>query len=134
MSDVLHKFCREYMRVQPTVPIRFSQLSVLNILCSTPGPHTPMMLAKVLGVSRPMIASHLSALQVAGLVVRMTSPDDGRSMYILPTKKGKTLFEKTNRDMEKINSNLAKKMGQKNFQTLLKLVSQAIDVLSDAQA
>ena len=120
MSDVLLKFCREYMRVQPTVPIRFSQLSVLNVLCSTPGPHTPMMLAKVLGVSRPMIASHLSALQVAGLVVRMTSPDDGRSMYILPTKK--------------INSNLAKKMGQKNFQTLLKLISQASDVLSDAQA
>jgi DNA-binding MarR family transcriptional regulator len=45
-----------------------------------------------MGVSRPMVTAHMSVLCDAGYVVRMASPDDGRSVYMLPTKSGKKLY------------------------------------------
>ena len=85
-------FCRAYMRMQPPLPIRHSQMAVLEMLCSLPGVHTPVSIAEYIGVSRPMVAAHLSALQKAGYITRVPSPDDGRSVYVLPTKSGKKLM------------------------------------------
>ena len=70
------------------MPIRPSQMVLLEILCAMPGPHTPVMLADSMHVSRPMIAAHLAALVDSGYVSRVASPDDGRSVIILPTKRG----------------------------------------------
>ena len=61
-----------------------------------------MMLAGMLNVSRPMVAAHLKALQHAGYITRVTSPDDGRSVYVLPTKKAREVIDRTNREFDKI--------------------------------
>ena len=128
--DVLW-FCRVYMRLQSDLPIPYGQLRVLYILCETPGPHTPMMLADVLRVSRPMVAAHINALLDGGYVTRVASPEDGRSVYILCTKKGRALIEKTNRGLLKINEKLSQKMGAKKFETFCKLTNQASAILSE---
>ena len=124
------QFCHIYMRVQADMPIRYSQMRALNILCTTPGPHTPMMLADLMHVSRPMIASHLNTLQDAGFVVRVASPDDGRSVYIIPTKQGRSLVEQTNRDLEKFNQKLSENMGTEKFNQFLMMIDEANNILS----
>ncbi|MBO5705354.1 MAG: winged helix-turn-helix transcriptional regulator, partial [Alphaproteobacteria bacterium] len=74
------QFCRMYMQAKKECNLRYSQLCVLNILCAKPGVYTPMMLAGVLNVSRPMITAHLKALLHDGYITRVASPDDGRSV------------------------------------------------------
>lgn len=124
------EFCRTYLRTCSSMAIRPSQLMLMNILCTKPGPHTPMMLADDMGVSRPMIAAQLAALVDAGYVSRISSPEDGRSVYVLPTKKGRLLIEKTNRNLAGVNAKLAAKMGDKKFQNFLKLIDWANEILA----
>lgn len=127
----LQKFCRAYVRELPELPIRYGQFAVLEILCSGAGNFTPMQIANRLHVSRPMIAAHLVALQVGGFIVRVASPDDGRSVYILPTKRAQELVDKTKQDLEKVHAVLKQKMGQKKFETFVRLVCVANEALSN---
>ena len=127
----LQKFCRAYMREFPDLPIRYGQFAVLEILCNGVRGMTPMQIADMLHVSRPMIAAHLGVLQADGFVVRVASPDDGRSVYILPTKQAQKLVDKTKQDLEKIHAVLIQKMGQKKFETFVRLAYMANDFLSD---
>ena len=123
------RFCRAYARMCPSLPIRRSQMAVLSVLCSSPGPHTPAAVAEVMGVSRPMVTTHMSVLCDAGYVVRMASPDDGRSVYMLPTKSGKKLYTDYVNANNRIMSELSNKMGAKNFATFVKLVTMANKIL-----
>ena len=127
----LDLFCRVYMRLRPGLPIRHSEMSVLEILCVTPGPHTPVSLAGALRVSRPMVAAHLNALQSVGLITRISSPEDGRSVYILPTKSGKKLFAEYHRANQRIVAELSQKMGAKKFETFVRLITTANKILSE---
>ena len=131
MNDAVLSFCRIYMRIQPPLPIRYSQMAVLEILCSLPGPHTPVLIAEKLGVSRPMVAAHLSALQDAGYIARVSSPDDGRSVYILPTKSGKKLYAEYVGVNKRILAGLSQKMGAKKYDAFIKLISEANKILSE---
>lgn len=124
-------FCRAYMRANSGMPIRHSQMLVLEILCTTPGPHTPMMLADCMRVSRPMVTAHLVALADLGYVSRVASPEDGRSVYILPTKSGKKLFAEYHRANQRIVAELSQKMGAKKFETFVRLITTANKILSE---
>lgn len=124
-------FCRVYMRACPTMPIRHSQMLVLEILCTTPGPHTPMMLADCMRVSRPMVTAHLLALADLGYVSRVASPDDGRSVIILPTKRGRKLYSEYITASQRFLSDLSQKMGVKKFESLVKLILLANKYLAE---
>ncbi len=125
----LSRFCRIYMQAKADMPIRPSEMVVLNIVCTVAGPHTPVSLAKALCVSRPMIAAHLNALASRGLISRVPSPEDGRSFYIMPNKRGRDLFESVSKfEMEKLNTIMAT-LGQKKFDDFIKLVAAVNQVL-----
>ena len=131
MNDTILSFCRAYMRMQPSLPIRHSQMAVLKILCVSPGPHTPADVAAAMGVSRPMVAAHLVALQDAGYITRMSSPEDGRSVYILPTKSGAKLYAEYVAANNRVLDMLSKKMGVKKFESFVKLMSVANKIISE---
>ena len=119
------------MRANSGMPIRHSQMLVLEILCTMPGPHTPMMLADCMRVSRPMITAHLAALADLGYVSRVASPDDGRSVIILPTKRGRKLYSEYITANQRFLSDLSQKMGIKKFESLIKLISLANKYLAE---
>lgn len=123
------RFCKLYMRGGIELPIRPSEMGVLNIVCSSAGPHTPVSLAKEIGVSRPMIAAHLNVLVAHGFVSRIPSPEDGRSFYIMPTKRGKDLFERVSKfERERLYA-IETKLGQKKFAEFIRLISSVNQVL-----
>lgn len=87
-NAALSKFSRNYMELKKNLPIRPSEMGVLNILAATPEPHTPMMLAELLGVSRPMVAAYLSSLSEKGYIKKERSADDGRAGHRRAVRQG----------------------------------------------
>lgn len=129
MYAEIMRFCRAFMRDMGDMPIRNSQYAVLNIMCTTPGPHVPVGLAETLGVSKAMVSAHLAALMKRGLVVRVPSPEDGRSVYVMPSKRGKDLFNKIAQvNNEKLNL-IKTQLGAKKFDAFIKLVSQVNQII-----
>lgn len=132
MDAEIMRFCRAFMRnVGDDMPIRASQFAVLNIMCTVPGPHVPAVLADRLHVSKAMISSHIAALMRCGLIVRVPSPEDGRSVYVMPSKRGRDLFNKISRkNVEKMNV-LKSQMGAKKFDTLVRLITIANQIIDN---
>ena len=61
-NAILSKFSKNYMELKKDLPIRPSEMGLLNIITNTEGPHTPVVLAEMLGVSKPMISAHITSL------------------------------------------------------------------------
>lgn len=123
------KFSRNYMELKKGLPIRPSEMGVLNILSATPGPHTSVMLAELLGVSKPMITAHLISLSEKGYITKEQSEEDKRVYYILPTEKALQLVEDTRADTNEQLARLVEAMGQEEFDTLVNLTRKANQVL-----
>ena len=113
------------------MPIRASQFALLNIMCTTPGAHVPAILAQKLHVSKAMISGHIAALIQSGLIVRVPSPEDGRSVYVMPTKRGRDLFNKiVQQNTEKMNV-IKSQLGVKKFDTFVKMVAQINKIIDE---
>lgn len=132
-NAVLSKFSRNYMDLKKSLPIRPSEMGVLNILAETPGPHTSVMLADMLGVSKPMITAHLTSLSDKGYITKEQSRDDKRVYYIRPTEKAWALVASAKSDMEQLLAGLVEAMGQDAFDTLVDLAQRANTVLEKAK-
>lgn len=118
------KFSRNYMELKKGLPIRPSEMGVLNILTQTAGPHTPMMLAECLGVSKPMVTAHLSALSDGGYIRRESSVTDKRVCYVLPTQKAWELVSQTQVETNRQLAMLEEKLGAEDFSTLVTLLQK----------
>lgn len=122
---VFSKFSRDYMELKKELPIRPSEMGVLNIITRREGRFTPLMIAEFLGVSKPMIAAHISVLEEKEYIYKEPSIEDNRSFYVLPTEKAKALVaeaeEKLNEHLKAIENNL----GEKRFALLLVLLEEA---------
>lgn len=128
-NAVLSIFSKNYMELKKGLPIRPSEMGVLNIITGTRGPHTPVMLAELLGVSKPMITAHLTSLVNKGYIVKQPSPEDKRAYYIFPTEKGLALVESAKLDLNQHLECLEEGMGQEKFDTLVMLAQEAIRIL-----
>ena len=123
------KFSRNYMELKKGLPIRPSEMAVLNIITQTSGPHTPVMLAQMLGVSKPMITALLTALAEKDYIIKEPSKDDKRAYYIIPTEKALALVESAKQEMDGHLSRLIDAMGQDEFDMLVRLAQKASSVL-----
>ena len=128
-NAALSLLAKNYMELKKGLPIRPSEMGVLNILVQTPGPHTPVMLAQMLGVSKPMITAHLTALAEKGYITRQRSARDKRAYDILPTQKAAALVETARSSMCAQLDQLMDGMGQEEFDTLVRLAGAANDIL-----
>lgn len=130
-NAILSVFSKNYMDLKRGLPIRPSEMGVLNIITETSGPHTPVLLAKLLRVSKPMITAHLTTLLNKGYIEKQQAEDDKRVYYILPTEKAVNLVES---EKEKLNLQLeylVKEMGQEKFDTFVMLAQKANFILDE---
>ena len=133
-NAVLSIFCKSYMDLKKELPIRPSEMGVLNIITETPGPHTPNMLAGALRVSKPMITAHLTSLTNKGYITKQPSPEDKRAYYILPTEKAKALVKDAKEDLYWYLEQLENGLGEERFDLLVKLAGEAINILEAAKS
>ena len=132
-NAVLSIFSKYYMDLKKGLPIRPSEMGVLNIITETPGPHTPLLLSELLGVSKPMITAHLTDLSKKGYVEKQQSPDDKRVFYVLPTEKALELVKSAKTDLNQHLEQLEKEMGQDEFNHLVMLAQIANHTLEQSR-
>ena len=128
-NAVLSVFSKSYMELKSGLPVRPSEMGVLNIISETEGPHTPVMLADMLRVSRPMITAHIASLENKGYVVKSPSPQDKRAYYILPTEKAKDLVKKAKADLMRKLDILKQGLGQDDFNVLVSIAEKANKIM-----
>lgn len=128
-NAVLSIFSKNYMELKNGLPIRPSEMGVLNIVTETPGPHTPVMLAELLRVSKPMITAHITSLMNKGYIIKQPSMEDKRVYYILPTEKGIALVESAKLELNQHLEYLKDGMGQEKFDSLVTLAQEANRIL-----
>lgn len=130
-NRVLSKFSRDYMALKKDLPIRPSEMGVLNIITKRDGLFTPVMIAELLEVTKPMVANHISVLEEKGYISREYSKTDKRSFYVIPTDKARILVEETESKLNEKLMNLEKKLGSTRFDELISILDEAKSYLKD---
>ena len=128
-NAVLSIFSKSYMELKKDLPIRPSEMGVLNIITETPGPHTPIILAELLKVSKPMITAHLTSLASKGYITKQPSLEDKRAYYILPTETARALVKRAKDDLYCHLDQLMNGLGEEQFNLLVKLAGEASNIL-----
>lgn len=119
------KFSKNYMELKKDLPIRPSEMGVLNIITETRHPQTSVQLAELLGVSKPMITTHLSVLLEEGYITKQQSKEDKRVFYVIPTEKARGLVAHEKEKQQRLLEQLIEKIGEDEFHHLLGLVEEA---------
>jgi DNA-binding MarR family transcriptional regulator len=74
------------------LPALESQVSILRRLVAS-GPMSPAQLADDLHLARSTISNLIKGLAADGIVAREPSATDGRSVWLVPTEKGREILE-----------------------------------------
>ena len=122
-------FSRDFMQLKKDLPIRPSEMGVLNIITKREEVFTPVMIAKLLGVSKPMIANHIAVLESKGYIYKDFSSEDKRSFHVLPTDKACILVETEEKKLNKYLEEIEKSLGKDNFDLLISLLERSNQVL-----
>ncbi len=122
---IFSKFSRTYMNLKKDLPIRPSEMGVLNIITKREGLFTPIMIAELLEVTKPMVASHISVLERKGYITKQYSKTDKRSFYIIPTNKAIKLVNDVENELNKKLIKLENELGQDNFNNLIFILENA---------
>ena len=69
------------------------QMALLMLVYLTPGPHTVRGLARMLGVSKPVVTRALNTLGALGYLRRERDQDDRRNIFVVRTNSGADFLE-----------------------------------------
>jgi DNA-binding MarR family transcriptional regulator len=75
------------------------QMALLMLVYLTPGPHTVRGLARVLGVSKPVVTRALNTLGGLGYLRRERDQDDRRNVFVVRTSNGADFLEGFKRNL-----------------------------------
>ena len=76
------------------------QMALLMLVYLTPGPHTVRGLARVLGVSKPVVTRALNTLGALGYLRRVRDEADRRNVFVAKTSTGQDFLESFERNLE----------------------------------
>ena len=106
-------------------------MALLNIIVRRKRDFTPLALAEIMAVSKPMIAAHIQALEKNGYVYKEKSEDDKRSFFVRPTDKAVELCAKyEEKQTERLNE-LSEKLGDDEFCELVRLMDKAQRIIRE---
>lgn len=126
---VFSKFCNGYTALKKELPIRPSEMGVLNIIVQREGLFTPLMIAELLEVSKPMVTAHITALEKKGYTLKEYSQEDKRSFYVIPTDKARDLVKTISEKMRRYLYQIETSLGEENFELLLGMLSDTNKIL-----
>ncbi len=125
---IFSKFSRNYMELKKELPIRPSEMAVLNIITQRGGKYTPLMIAELLGVSKPMITAHIQVLLQKGYIFKEVSADDKRSFYVLPTEKAIELTDSYKIKQADYLKTIEESLGEDDFNELVRMLDKTLPI------
>ena len=130
-NTVFSKFSRDFTELKNYLPIRPSEMGLLNIVTRRKRDLTPLALAEIMAVSKPMIAAHIQALEKKGYIFKEQSSEDKRSFFVRPTEKAVALCaEYEKRQTERIIA-LESELGEADFDELVRLADKAQRIIRE---
>ena len=130
-NAVFSKFSRDYMALKKDLPIRPSEMAVINIITKRDGNFTPLSIAELLGVSKPMIAAHVASLEKNGYIYKEGSELDKRSFYVRPTDKAKVLADAFEARQTKYLKRIEAHLGETEFAAMVRLLDKTQTILDE---
>ena len=130
-NAVFSKFSRDYMALKKDLPIRPSEMAVINIITKRDGNFTPLSIAELLGVSKPMIAAHVASLEKKGYIYKEGSELDKRSFYVRPTDKAKVLADAFEARQTKYLKRIEAHLGETEFAAMVRLLDKTQTILDE---
>lgn len=130
-NAVFSKFSRNYMELKKDLPIRPSEMGVLNIIVQREGQFTPLMIAELLEVSKPMVTAHITSLEKKGYIFKEYSKEDKRSFFVLPTDKARDLVAKTTETMNGYLYQIEAELGEAAFNQLTDILNRTNKILKE---
>lgn len=127
---IFSKFCKGYMELKKELPIRPSEMGLLNIIVQREGKYTPLMIAELLEVSKPMITAHITVLEKKGYIKKEYLKEDKRSFYVTPADKAVELVRVTSEKNERYLRRMETELGAENFKILLNILNDTNKILS----
>lgn len=128
---ILSKFCKGYMELKKELPIRPSEMAVLNIIVQRGGLFTPLMIAQMLEVSKPMITAHISVLEKKKYITKEQSKEDKRSFYVVPTEKARELVAAAGKSTKNHLKYMENALGADDYERLLSVLGEANKILTE---
>ena len=116
------------MELKKELPIRPSEMAVLNIITQRGGKYTPLMIAELLGVSKPMITAHIQVLLQKGYIFKEASTDDKRSFYVLPTEKAIELTDSYKIKQADYLKTIEESLGEDDFNELVRMLDKTLPI------
>lgn len=89
------------------------------------------MLADMLGVSKPMMTAHITALMKKDYVTKVPSPADGRACYILPTDKARKLVASVQQETDAQLRHIMTALGPAEFDSLVSLITRTNHIMEE---
>ena len=130
-NKVFSKFSRDFTELKNYLPIRPSEMGLLVIVTRRQRDLTPLALAEIMAVSKPMIAAHIQALEKKGYIFKEQSSEDKRSFFVRPTEKAVALCaEYEARQTERIRA-LESELGEADFCELVRLMDRAQRIIRE---
>ncbi|MFL6720921.1 MAG: MarR family transcriptional regulator [Sphingomonas sp.] len=83
------------------------QMALLMLVYLTPGPHTVRGLARILGVSKPVVTRALNTLGALGYLRRERDQDDRRNVFVVRTSSGTEFLEGFKRNLRESDNGSA---------------------------
>lgn len=130
---VFSRFSRDYMGLKKDLPIRPSEMGLLNIVSHREGDFTPLLLAEMIGVSKPMITAHIQVLLKKGYIRKEASGLDRRSFFVRPTEAGKALADAFEARQTAYLQAIEAALGEADFNALVRLLKKTQMILDTIQ-
>ncbi len=128
---VFSKFSRDFNDLKNYLPIRPSEMGLLNIITRRKRDLTPLALAEIMAVSKPMIAAHISSLEKKGYIYKEASSEDKRSFFVRPTEKAEALCKEYEERQTERMRQLEGILGESDFYELVRLVDKAQRIIRE---
>lgn len=116
---------REIEQLLRPTGLTHTQWSALGVILHYPG-ITPSQLEQILMIERPSVTSLMNGLESRGLIVRRSSPEDGRSRQIFLTDAGRKLAEETRHFAALVEERVKRGMTADEFETLRSLLIKMV--------
>lgn len=136
LEQVLHQMKRNKMDFPPCGGLKKSEIFVLRQIhrLTKDQPVMPSELAKVGDVTLAAITHHLNSLEEAGFIVRESSTDDRRNIYIKLSDQGKELADTLEKAFKEKITGMVEFLGDADAEELIRLVNKiAIYLQNDKQ-
>lgn len=117
-------------RGKPENILTKDELDLLSILIITDEVITPVLIAKKMGVSKPLVSRLIEQLYTKSLLEKVSNPNDKRSYSLLITDSGRKYLNDIYTYYLEPIYHLKKNLSTKEFEQLIKLIKKTNNIFN----